>query len=99
VANTEAFTAEAVLPYESLADIDRGFRVPTFDIESGPVRQLLRRRIHVLARVCFIALILYRVMPMLLTVNDRREPPARLPQQLQCIHRECARSAIGQALD
>ncbi len=98
VTNTDAPAAEVVQRYKSLADIERGVRVLKSDIEVGPVYHRLPKRIRVHALVCFMALILYRVMRMRLKANDRQESPARLLQQLQRIHQQPVRTADGQAL-
>ena len=98
VTNTDAPAAEVVQRYKSLADIERGFRVLESDIEIGPVYHRLPKRIRAHALVCFMALILYRVMRMRLKANDRAESPTRLLQQLQRIHQQTVRTADGQAL-
>jgi transposase len=98
VTNTDAPAAEVVQRYKSLADIERGFRVLKSDIEIGPVYHRLPKRIRAHALVCFMALILYRVMRMRLKANDRQESPTRLLQQLQRIHQQTVRTADGQAL-
>jgi transposase len=54
--------AEVVTRYKSLADIERGFRVLKSEIEIGPVYHRLPERIRAHATICFMALILYRVM-------------------------------------
>jgi hypothetical protein len=57
--------AEAVARYKGLADIERGFRVLKSDIEIAPVHhRLLPDRIRAHALICFLALVLYRVMRM-----------------------------------
>lgn len=54
--------AEVVKRYKSLADIERGFRVLKSEIEIGPVYHRLPDCIRAHAAICFMALILYRVM-------------------------------------
>jgi len=98
VTNTDAPAAEVVQRYKSLADIERGFRVLKSDIQIGPVYHRLPQRIRAHALVCFMALILYRVMRMRLKANDREESPTRLLQQLQRIHQQTVRTADGQTL-
>jgi len=98
VTNTDGPAAEVVQRYKSLADIERGFRVLKSDIEIGPVYHRLPKRIRAHALVCFMALILYRVMRMRLKAQDRVESPTRLLQQLQRIHQQTVRTANGQAL-
>lgn len=61
--NTADLTpSEVVERYQSLADIERGFRVLKSEIEIGPVYHRLPQRIKAHAAICFMALILYRVM-------------------------------------
>jgi transposase len=98
VTNTDAPADEVVQRYKSLADIERGFRVLKSDIEIGPVHHRLPKRIRAHALVCFMALILYRVMRIRLKANDREESPRRLLQQLQRIHQQPVRTADGQTL-
>ena len=54
--------ATVVQRYKSLADIERGFKVLKSEIEIAPVFHRLPERIKAHASICFIALILYRVM-------------------------------------
>lgn len=54
--------ADVVSRYKSLADIERGFRVLKSEIEIAPVFHRLPDRIKAHASICFMALILYRVM-------------------------------------
>ena len=53
---------EIVKRYKSLADIERGFKMLKSDIEIGPVYHRLPDRIRAHAYICFIALVLARVM-------------------------------------
>lgn len=53
---------EVVQRYKSLADIERGFRVLKSEIEIAPVFHRLPERIKAHASICFMALMLYRVM-------------------------------------
>jgi len=48
--------------YKALADIERGFRVLKSEIEIAPVYHRLPQRIKAHAALCFMALIVYRVM-------------------------------------
>jgi transposase len=48
--------------YKALADIERGFKVLESEIEIAPVYHRLPQRIRAHAFVCFLALIVYRVM-------------------------------------
>jgi transposase len=69
--------------YKSLADIERGFRVLKSEIEIGPVFHRLPERIKAHASICFIALILYRVMRQRLKTADSDLSPERALEQLQ----------------
>ena len=63
VTNTPDLSAtEIIARYKSLADIERGFRMLKSDIEIGPVYHRLPQRIRAHAYICFIALVLARVM-------------------------------------
>jgi len=67
--------AEAVTRYKSLADIERGFRVLKSDIEIAPVHHRLPDRIRAHALICFLALVLYRVMRMRLKAKGNAASP------------------------
>ena len=54
--------SEIIARYKSLADIKRGFRALKSEIEIGPVHHRLPDRIRAHASLCFIALIIHRVM-------------------------------------
>ena len=68
-------TAETVARYKSLADIERGFRVLKSAIEIAPVHHRLPDRIRAHALICFLALVLYRVMRMRLKANGHGASP------------------------
>ncbi|MCG5528853.1 MULTISPECIES: IS1634 family transposase [Halorhodospira] len=55
---------DVVARYKSLADIERGFRVLKRDLEIAPVYHRLPERIYAHAAICFLALLLHRVMRM-----------------------------------
>ena len=98
VTNTDTPASEVVQRYKSLADIERGFRVLNSDIEIGPVYHRLPQRIRSHALVCFMALILYRVMRMRLTAAQRSESPATLLEQLKRIHQQTVQTTDGKTL-
>lgn len=99
VTNTTSDASEVVERYKSLADIERGFRVLKSDIEIGPVYHRLPQRIRAHALVCFMALILYRVMRMRLKASKHEESPTRLLEQLRRIQQQTVRTADGQTLN
>ncbi|WP_296940759.1 IS1634 family transposase [uncultured Marivita sp.] len=67
--------ADAVARYKGLADIERGFRVLKSDIEIAPVHHRLPDRIRAHALICFLALVLYRVMRMRLKAKGHSASP------------------------
>lgn len=75
--------ADVVARYKSLADIERGFRVLKSEIEIGPVRHRLPDRIRAHASICFIALVMYRVMRQRLKAADTGVSPERALSQLR----------------
>jgi len=98
VTNTDAPAADVVQRYKSLADIERGFRALKSEIEIGPVYHRLPRRIRAHALVCFLALILHRVLRMRLKASNRQESPGRLLEQLRRIQHQTAQTGDGQLL-
>lgn len=74
---------EIVTRYKSLADIERGFRILKSEIEIGPLFHRLPRRIRAHARLCFMALILYRVMRQRLRANRSDLSPERALDELR----------------
>lgn len=95
VTNTDTPAVEVVERYKSLADIERGFKALKSDIEIGPVYHRLPRRIRAHALVCFLALVLHRVLRMRLKANQRTESPRRLLEQLSRIQHQSAKTADG----
>lgn len=98
VTNTDTPAAQVVAHYKSLADIERGFRVLKSDIEIGPVYHRLPQRIRAHAMVCFVALVLYRVMRMRLKASRREESPTRLLEQLRRIQHQTAQAQDGRKI-
>jgi transposase len=68
--------------YRSLADIERGFRVLKSELEIGPMYHRLPQRIRAHASICFIALILYRVMRYRLQAAGSTVSPERSLEEL-----------------
>ena len=99
VTNTSSPAAEVVQRYKSLADIERGFRVLKSDIEIGPVYHRLPQRIRAHALICFMALVLYRVMRMRLKAAERSESPTTLLEQLKRIHQQTVETGDGKTLN
>ena len=69
---------EIVSRYKSLSDIERGFRVLKSEIEIAPVFHRKPERIKAHATICFLALVLYRVLRMRLKSQDKQYSPERM---------------------
>jgi hypothetical protein len=86
---------EVVHRYKALADIERGFRVLKSEIEIAPVYHRLPERIRAHAMLCFMALIVYRVMRQRLKLAKSDLSPEKALAQLRRIQRH--RVSINQA--
>ncbi|KIL05686.1 transposase [Stutzerimonas stutzeri] len=97
VTNAEGLAAQHVIQrYKSLADIERGFKVLKSEIEIGPVYHRLPERIRAHASICFMALILHRVMRSRLNAADAGYTPERALEQLQRIQHHRVRLNGGE---
>ena len=86
VTNTTDQNAQAIVAqYKQLADIERGFRVLKSELEIAPLYHRLPDRIRAHAHICFIALILHRVMRLRLKAAQSSLSPERALQVLQRI--------------
>ena len=89
VTNTDLPAATVIERYKALADIERGFRVLKSDIEIAPVHHRLPERIRAHALICFLALLLHRVLRMRLKATASPLSPQRalaLLRQIQQLH-------------
>jgi hypothetical protein len=76
ITNTPDLTPDdAVGHYRALASIERGFRVLKSDIEIAPVYHRLPDRMRAHALICFLALVLYRVMRLRLKAKGHSASP------------------------
>ena len=82
---TDLAAVEVVRRYKALADIERGFRVLKSELDIGPVHHRLPERIRAHATLCFMALILYRVMRMKLKAAKSPYSPERALASLRRI--------------
>lgn len=87
---TDLSQAEVLARYKSLADIERGFRVLKNEIEIGPVYHRLPQRIRAHAAICFIALIMFRIMRTRLHAAKSRLSPGSALAALSRIQHHCA---------
>ena len=85
---------EIIERYKSLADIERGFRVLKSDIEIAPVFHRLPERIRAHALICYLALVLYRIMRMRLKASGTALSPTTTLQLLGRIQKH--RASIGE---
>ena len=85
--------ADAIARYKALADIERGFRVLKSDIEIAPVYHRLPDRIRAHALICFLALVIYRVMRMRLRAKGHSASPRTALDLLARIQRHRAKIA------
>jgi transposase len=84
---TDLVPTEVVQRYKALADIERGFRVLKSEIEIAPVFHRLPNRIRAHAMLCFMALIVYRVMRQRLKLANSDLSPEKALAQLRRIQR------------
>jgi transposase len=88
VTNVQDMTpAEVLKRYKSLADIERGFKVLKSEIEIAPVFHRLPQRIKAHASICFMALIVYRVMRQRLKLAGSELSPESALADLRRIQR------------
>ena len=89
--NVQDFSAEEIVyRYKALADIERGFRVLKSDLEIAPVYHRLPDRIKAHALICFIALVMYRVMRMRLKQHGNPLSPNTALERLSRIQQHKA---------
>ena len=84
---TDMAPLEIVRRYKSLADIERGFKVLKSEIEIAPVYHRLPARIKAHASICFMALIIYRVMRQRLKLGGSALTPESALADLRRIQR------------
>lgn len=99
VTNTKLGAQEVIARYKSLADIERGFRVLKSDIEIAPVHHRLPERIRAHALICFLALVVHRVMRMRLKAANHPFSPQRALALLARSSTTACRSRARQSPD
>ncbi|MEZ5577631.1 MAG: IS1634 family transposase [Candidatus Competibacteraceae bacterium] len=90
--------ADVVAQYKSLADIERGFRVLKSDLELAPVYHRLPERIRAHTAICFLALVLQRVLRQRLHQRQWPNSPQMALAQLRTVQRHRVRLPNGQTL-
>lgn len=91
----QRLVSDVVRRYKSLVDIERGFWVLKSDIEIAPVYHRLPERIKAHTSICFMALIVYRVMRQRLKAAGSGLPPEAALPELRRIQRHTARIDNG----
>lgn len=76
---------EIVERYRALADIERGFRTLKSDLEIAPVYHRLPDRIRAHALICFMALVVHRVLRMRLKANQSVYSVERALEALEAV--------------
>ncbi len=99
IAKSDMRAETVVERYKALADIERGFRVLKSEIEIAPVYHRLPDRIRAHTFLCFLALVIHRVMRLRLKAKHTDLSPARLLERLKQVQYHRARLATGQQLE
>ena len=98
VAKADLDAAGVVQRYKALADIERGFRVLKSEIEIAPCYHRLPDRIRAHTFICFLALVIHRVMRLRLRANRPDLTPLALLEQLKRIQYHEVRLGTGKRL-
>jgi len=89
---------DAVRRYKGLADIERGFRVLKSEIEIAPVHHRLPERIRAHTLICFLALVIHRVMRWRIKEKQLPFSPEYLLEKLKMVQHHRVRLATGTVL-
>lgn len=92
----ESSSAQTVRRYKALADIERGFRVLKSDLEIAPMHHRIELRIRAHALICFLALVLHRLLRLKLQRAESSYSPTRALEALRGIQRHSVK--IGSAI-
>jgi transposase len=92
VSNVQDMSAQDIVArYKSLADIERGFHVLKSEIEIAPVFHRLPERIRAHASICFMSLVMHRVMRQRLKLAGSALSPDAALRQLRRVQRHQVR--------
>jgi len=91
--------ADVVTRYKSLADIERSFRVAKSTLELAPVYHRLPDRIRAHTLICFLALVIHRVMQARLRRASLALSPERVLYMLKGVQKHRAQLASGTVLE
>jgi transposase len=87
LSESESSRAQTVLRYKALADIERGFRVLKSDVEIAPMHHRIELRIRAHALICFLALVLHRLLRLKLKRAESDFSPTRALAELRTIQK------------
>jgi len=100
ISNARDLTPEhLVAQYKDLADIERGFRVMKNDLEIAPVHHRLPDRIRAHTFICFLALVIQRVLRHRLHRSPLGMSPEEMLYRLRSVQRHSVRLATGRVLE
>ncbi len=98
--NVKGMSAEELVrQYKGLADIERGFRVLKSQIEIAPVHHRLPDRIRAHTFICFLALVIQRVMRFRLKRSGYPISPEELLEKLKAVQYHRVRLGTGKQLE
>jgi len=89
---------EIIGRYKALADIERGFRVLKSQLEIAPVHHRRPDRIRAHTLICFLALVIQRVLRHRLRQSALELSPAMLLERLQAVQYHSVRLVTGQCI-
>lgn len=95
---TDLDAPTVVRRYKALADIERGFRVLKSELEIAPVHHRLPQRIRAHTLICFLALVLHRVLRHRLRQQAVALSPGAVLDQIKAIQYHTVRLSTGQRL-
>ena len=94
----ELSAAQVIARYKDLADIERGFRVLKNQLEIAPVHHRRADRIRAHTLICFLALVLQRLLRHRLRESALELSPATVLERLEAIQYHTVRLVTGQVI-
>ena len=99
VTNVPAWdAAEVIARYKTLADIERGFRVLKSQLEIAPVHHRRADRIRAHTLICFLALVIQRLLRQRLRTSALELSPATVLERLEAVQYHTVRLVTGQGI-
>ena len=90
--------AEVIARYKALADIERGFRVLKSQLDIAPVHHRRADRIRAHTLICFLALVIQRLLRQRLRNTALELSPATVLARLEAIQYHTVRLVTGQGI-